>query len=221
VDCWIVGSLDNLGLILALWFFRLIVDISLVSFIGLSLVGFIGLSLISINSLISLLALSTCRLSFAINNFSAAIIAAMAKLSAVVRKQATHGVVAAKSSASEIANAAASYYCASLLHVCLFVREKMMCWWPTFSKKKMWHWIASFGKSYLSDVLQYAKQLFSPRLPQMMKYCVMRECDNILSGYLIILVIRVVRQPDKPPLWQLPLITNPTAKSAFQHRNPL
>ena len=43
----------------------------------------------------------------------------------------------------------------------------------------MWRWIASFGKSYNGDVLQYAKQLFSLRLPQMTKYCVMRECDNI------------------------------------------
>ena len=48
----------------------------------------------------------------------------------------------------------------------------------------MWWWIASFGESYNGDVLQYAKQLFSLRLPQMTKYCVMRECDNILSGYL-------------------------------------
>jgi len=43
----------------------------------------------------------------------------------------------------------------------------------------MWRWIASFGESYNGDVLQYAKQLFSLRLPQMTKYCFMRECDNI------------------------------------------
>ena len=40
---------------------------------------------------------------------------------------------------------------------------------------------ASFGESYLLDVLQYPKQLFSLRLPQMTKYCIMRECDNIHS----------------------------------------
>ena len=48
----------------------------------------------------------------------------------------------------------------------------------------MWRWIASFGKSYHSDVLQFAKQLFSVRLPLMTKFFVMRECDNILSGNL-------------------------------------
>jgi hypothetical protein len=45
----------------------------------------------------------------------------------------------------------------------------------------MWLWIASFGESYNGDVLQLAKQLFSLRLPQMTKYCVMRECENIHS----------------------------------------
>jgi hypothetical protein len=61
------------------------------------------------------------------------------------------------------------------------VREKM-CWWLALAKKKMWLWIASFGESYNGDVLQHAKQLFSLRLPQMTKYCVMRECDNIHLG---------------------------------------
>jgi hypothetical protein len=60
------------------------------------------------------------------------------------------------------------------------VREKMW-WWLALARKKMWRRIASFGKSYLGDVLQYPKQLFSLRLPQMTKYCVMRECDNIHS----------------------------------------
>ncbi len=100
---------------------KVVVDISLVGFIGLSLVGFIGLGLVGINSLISLLALSTCRLSFAILDFSAAIIAAKAKLSTAVRKQATHRVAVAKSSTCKIANAAALYFCASLLHVRSFV----------------------------------------------------------------------------------------------------
>jgi hypothetical protein len=60
------------------------------------------------------------------------------------------------------------------------VREKMW-WWLALTRKKMWWWIASFGESYLGDVLQYAKQLFFSRLPQMTKYCIMRECDNIHS----------------------------------------
>jgi hypothetical protein len=43
----------------------------------------------------------------------------------------------------------------------------------------MWQWIASLGQFYDCDVLQYTKQAFSLRLPQMTKYCVMGECDNI------------------------------------------
>jgi hypothetical protein len=56
-----------------------------------------------------------------------------------------------------------------------------MWWWLALARKKMWWWIASFGESYNGDVLQYAKQLFSFRLLQMTKYCIMRECDNIHS----------------------------------------
>jgi hypothetical protein len=63
------------------------------------------------------------------------------------------------------------------------------------AKKNMWLWIASFGKSYNGDVLQYAKHLFSLGLPQMTKYCVMRECYNILSGYLSV-VTTVFSQQD-------------------------
>ena len=99
-------------------------------------------------------------------------------------KQAALGV--APTSASEIINAAAFYYLftASSLHVRSFVREKMMCWWLAHARKNMWWWIASFGESYNDDVLQLAKQLFSVRLLLMTKFFVMRECDNILSGYL-------------------------------------
>jgi hypothetical protein len=57
------------------------------------------------------------------------------------------------------------------------VREKMW-WWLALARKKLCWWLASFGESYHGDVLQYAKHLFSLRLPQMTKYCVMRECDN-------------------------------------------
>jgi len=59
-----------------------------------------------------------------------------------------------------------------------------MLWWLALAKKKMWRWIASFGDSYHSDVLQFGKQLYSVRLPLMTKFFVMRECDNILRGYL-------------------------------------
>jgi len=58
-----------------------------------------------------------------------------------------------------------------------------MCWWLAVVREKMWWWIASFGYSFLfsrANVLQHAKQIFS-RIPQMTKYCVMRECENIQS----------------------------------------
>jgi hypothetical protein len=37
---------------------------------------------------------------------------------------------------------------------------------------------------FFGDTLQNAKQVFSVTLPQMTKYCVMRECENIRRGYL-------------------------------------
>ena len=61
-----------------------------------------------------------------------------------------------------------------------------MCWRLALARKNMWWWIASFGESYNGDVLQHAKQIFSARLLQMTKYCVMRECENILCGYLCV-----------------------------------
>jgi hypothetical protein len=64
--------------------------------------------------------------------------------------------------------------------VYLLVREQMW-WWLVLARKKLCWWLASFGKYYHSDMLQNAKQFFSLRLPQMTKYCVMRECDNIHS----------------------------------------
>jgi hypothetical protein len=80
-----------------------------------------------------------------------------------------HRVATVQSSTNGIVNATISYYCAaSSLHTSIQVRETI-CWWLALS----------FGKSYNCDVLQYAKQLFSFRLPQMMRYCIMRECDNI------------------------------------------
>jgi hypothetical protein len=46
----------------------------------------------------------------------------------------------------------------------------------------MWWWIVSFGETYNGDVLQHAKQLISLRLPQMTKYCIMRECPTQIFG---------------------------------------
>jgi hypothetical protein len=59
----------------------------------------------------------------------------------------------------------------------------------------MWRCIASFGDSYHGGMLQFVKQLFSVRLPFMTKFFVMRECDNILSGYLCV-VTTVFSQQD-------------------------
>jgi hypothetical protein len=101
------------------------------------------------------------------------------KLTWRLKQAAALGVATLRLSANEIANATISYYYpVTSLHMHSLVREKMW-WWLALARKKMWRWIASFGESYSGDVLQYAKQLFSLRLPQMTKYCVMRECDNI------------------------------------------
>jgi hypothetical protein len=61
-----------------------------------------------------------------------------------------------------------------------------MCWWLTLAGKNMWWWICSYGNSYYGDALQYAKHKFSAMLLQMTKYCIVRECENILGGYLYV-----------------------------------
>jgi hypothetical protein len=94
-----------------------------------------------------------------------------------LKQAAALGVATLQSSATQTA-ASTFYFTVSSLHMHSLVREKMW-WWLALARKKMWRWIASFGESYSGDVLQYAKQLFSLRLPQMTKYCIMRECDNI------------------------------------------
>jgi hypothetical protein len=83
--------------------------------------------------------------------------------------QAAHGVAMA-SSATKTTNAAIWYYCAASHW---FGRESWL-----------WHVLLSAGRLdllFFRDALQNAKQLFFLRLPQMTKYCVMRECDNIHS----------------------------------------
>jgi hypothetical protein len=161
--------------------------ISLIGIIGFGLIASSASAISSAHWLIGLVSLG----------LAAALIAAktIGILLLWLKQKASHGVAALQISATKITNAAASYYHAvSSLHVCSFVREKM-CWWLALAKKKMWLWIASFGDSYNDEVLQYGKQLFSLRLPQMTKYCVMRECDNILSGYISV-VTPVFSQQD-------------------------
>jgi len=97
-------------------------------------------------------------------------------------------------SATKIVDMAFYYFASSLLHLHSLVREKML-WWLALARKKVLRWIVSFGESYHGDVLQFAKQLFSVRLPLMTKFFVMRECDNILSGYLCV-VCTVFSQQD-------------------------
>jgi hypothetical protein len=156
--------------------------ISLVSLMGLigghislghtGLVGFIGLGLVSFISLVGLGCFSswlTCerkKMWYFVNNdmlqdcFTAAILAAAAR---------TNGV-AMTSSATKITNAAIWYYCAASHWL---VRESWLCYvlLPT----------GRLDSSFFRNTLQNAKQLFSLRLPQMTKYCIMRECENIHS----------------------------------------
>jgi hypothetical protein len=103
------------------------------------------------------------------------------RITTAVNEATALRVATLRLSANEIANAASTYYLiASSFHVHLLVREKMW-WWLALARKNLCWWLASFGESYHGDVLQHAKHLFSLRLPQMTKYCVMRECDNIHS----------------------------------------
>jgi hypothetical protein len=89
--------------------------------------------------------------------------------------QAAHGV-ATVSSATKITNAAIWYYCTASHS---FVRESLLS-----------HVLLLTGRLdllFFGDTpLQNAKQVFSVRLPQMMKHCTMRECENILHGYLYV-----------------------------------
>jgi hypothetical protein len=161
----------------------------------ISLIGIIGFGLIASSA--SAISLGHQLIGLVSLGLAAALIAAktIGILLLWLEQKASHGVAALQISTTKITNTAASYYhTVSLLHVCSFVREKM-CWWLALAKKKMWLWIASFGNSYNDEVLQYEKQLFSLRLPQMTKYCIMRECDNILSGYLSV-VTPVFSQQD-------------------------
>jgi hypothetical protein len=75
------------------------------------------------------------------------------------------------SSAIKISNAP-FFFCAYYAH--LFVRESWL-----------WHvFLPRLNSSFYHDSLQNAKQLFYISLPFMTKYCIMRECEKILHGYL-------------------------------------
>ena len=109
--------------------------------------------------------------------FAAAVLTAAARTIFQQHMQAAHGVGMA-SSATKITNAAIWYYCIASHW---FVWESLLC-------DVLLH-IAGLD-SVLENTLQNATQLFFNRIPQMTKYCVMRECENnhswiSLSGDLL------------------------------------
>jgi hypothetical protein len=93
----------------------------------------------------------------------------------------THGVAIKLASATKITNAEIWYYCAALsVLLSLIQRESgLWCEWRVFSS------LAGLNLVF-KNALQNAKQLISTRITQMTKYCIMsmRECENILHGYL-------------------------------------
>ncbi len=92
----------------------------------------------------------------------------------------THGVAIKLANATKITNAAIWYYCAALLSVLLSLiwRESgLWCEWRVFFS------LAGLD-SVFENAIQNAKLIFHISLPQMTKYCVMRECENILCKYL-------------------------------------
>ncbi len=101
-----------------------------------------------------------------------AILAAAAETIPSQRMQAAHRV-ARMSSATKISNAAIHFYCKYYAH--LFVRESLLC-----------DVLLHIGRlnSLFGNALQNATQIFFDRIPQITKYCIMRECENILRGYL-------------------------------------
>jgi hypothetical protein len=99
------------------------------------------------------------------DSFAAAILSAAAR---------TNGV-AMTSIATKITNEAIWYYCVASHW---FMRESLLCYVLLRTGR--------LNSSFFRDALQYAKQLFSLRILQMTKFSVMRECENILCGYLYV-----------------------------------
>jgi hypothetical protein len=93
-------------------------------------------------------------------------------LAAAMQAAATHLELGVATSANEIANALAFYFCAaSLYYSYWFVRESWL-----------WHVLSRLDSFSFGDALKNAKQLFSTRLSKMTICCIM--CENILHGYL-------------------------------------
>ena len=66
-------------------------------------------------------------------------------------------------------------FIANTYYAHLFMRESLLC-----------DVLLHIGRldSVFGNALQNATQLFFDRIPQTTKYCIMRECENILRGYL-------------------------------------
>jgi len=131
----------GLGLVSLFGFFN---RISLVGPIGC--IGLIGLGDLSITNLVGLSASSACRLIGHIGFVKAA-----KTISRQLKQAAALGVATLQSSATKIIDMAFYYFASSLLHVYSLLRETML-WWLALARKKMWRWIASFGKSYNDDM---------------------------------------------------------------------
>ncbi len=121
-----------------------------------SLVGFIGLGFIS---LVGYIGLVGCN-----GHNGLVSISGLFKLK-------THGVAIKLTSATKNTNVAIWYYCAAYWYCAhSFVRESWLS-----------HMFSRLDSLFFGNALQNAKQLFSLGLPQMKKYCIMRECENIQS----------------------------------------
>jgi hypothetical protein len=108
--------------------------------------------------------------------FAAAILAAAAK---------THGVAIKLTSANKIINAAIWYYYAAYQYYAhLFVRESWL--------SHVLFRLDSLFSLFFRVALQNAEHLLSTRLPQLTKYCDVRECENILHGYLYVFYLAFV-----------------------------
>jgi hypothetical protein len=144
----VVGYIGHNGLV-GVISLSLFILAGIVGLIGFGLVSLIGLDDLSITSLFGLSASSAHHLIIFFILIGLSIHRPF--------KQGAHGVVIKLTSVTEIANAASNYfYTASSLHMHSLMREKMW-WWLALARKNMWRWIASFGKSYLGDVLQYTQ----------------------------------------------------------------
>ena len=153
----LIGLVDLVGFICLVNFIGVVGLVGLIGFICLvNLIGVVGLvRLVELNGLglvdsstyhrfcdyLAATAITTATL-FAVSRnlgrrvaklFVAALynclVTAAVKTTMWLKHTASHRVVALQISASKIVNATTAYYAASLLHVGLFVREKMMCWW--------------------------------------------------------------------------------------------